>query len=63
MQNSRVISNSHPQLITSGLTSIILDVLGPVYLHFPGALAPISLWSVLGIVAAHVLGLAWSPCR
>ena len=55
-RNSRVISNSHPQLVISGLTSIILDVLGPVYLQFQGALVPISLWSVLGIVEVHVMG-------
>ena len=54
--------NSHLQLVISGLTGIILDVSGPVYLQFQGALVPISLWSVLGIVAAHVLGTVCSPC-
>ena len=43
-----------------GLTSIILVVLGTVNLQFQGAFVPISLWSVLGIVAAHVLDTVWS---
>ena len=57
--NSTVISNSHLQLVTSGLTSIILVVLGSVNLWFQGALIPISLHSVLGIAAAQVLGTVW----
>ena len=31
-------------------------------LHFQGSLVPISLWPVLGIVAAHVLGTVWPSC-
>ena len=44
------------KLFVSGLTSSILVVLGTVNLQFWCALVPISLPSVLGIVAAHVLG-------
>ena len=44
------------RLVIAGLTSIILVVLATVNLQFPGALVPISLRPVLGIVAAHVLG-------
>ena len=61
-RNSTVISNSHLQLVTSGLTSIILVVSGTVNLQFWGALVPISLQSVLRIVAAHVQGTVWSSC-
>ena len=50
------------KLVVSGLTSIILIVLGTVNLQFRGALVPISLWSILRIVAAHVLGTVWSSC-
>ena len=57
MQNSTVISNSHLQLVISGLASIILVVLGQlVNLQVRGALVPISLQSILRIVAAQVLG-------
>ena len=56
MQNSTVISNSHLQLVISGLTSIILVVLGTVNLQLWCVLVPISLWSILRIVAAQVLG-------
>ena len=45
-----------------GLTSIILIVLGTVSLQFWGPFVPTSLWSVLRIVAAHVLGTVWSTC-
>ena len=48
------------KLVVSGLTSIILIVLGTVNLQFWGALVPISSWSILRIVAAHVLGTVWS---
>ena len=41
-RNSTVISNSHLQLVISGLTSIILVLLGTVNLQFWGALVPIS---------------------
>ena len=61
-RNSTVISNSHLQLVISGLTSIIWVVLGTVTLHFQGAFVPISLWSGLRIVAAHVLDTVWSSC-
>ena len=50
------------KLVISGLTSIILVVLGTVNLQFWGALVPISLGTFLGIVAAQVLGTAWSSC-
>ena len=40
------------------LTSIILVVSGIVNLQFQGALVPVSLWSILGIVAAQDLGTA-----
>ena len=59
-RNSIVISNSHLQLVISGLTSIILVALGTVNLQFWGALVPISLQSVLRIVAAQTLGTVWS---
>ena len=39
---------------------LVLVVLGTVNLQFQGALVLISLWSVLRIVAAHVLGMVWS---
>ena len=61
-RNSIVISNRHLQLVISGLTSIILVFLGTVNLQFRGALVPVSLQSVLGIVAAQVLGTVWSSC-
>ena len=50
------------KLIISGLTSVILFVSGTVNLQFQGPFVPISLWSVLRIVAAHVLSTVWSPC-
>ena len=45
------------KLVISGLTSIILVVLGTVNHRFQGPFVPISLWPFLGIVAAHVLGI------
>ena len=50
------------KLVIGGLTSIILNVLGTVNLQFQGPFVSISLWSVLGIVEAHVLGTVWSSC-
>ena len=50
------------RLVMSGLTSIILNVLGTVNLQFQGPFVPISLRSVLRIVAARVLGAVRSPC-
>ena len=50
------------KFVISGLTSIILVVLGTVTLQFQGALVPISLQSALRIVAAHILGTVW-PSR
>ena len=50
------------KLVTGGLTSIILVLLGTVNLQFQGPFVPISLWSVLGIVAAFVVGAIWSSC-
>ena len=48
------------KLIISGLTSVILIVLGTVNLQFRGQFVPISLRSVLRIMAAHILGTVWS---
>ena len=48
------------KFVISGLTSIILIVLGTVNLQLQGPFVPISLWSVLRIKAAHVLGTVWS---
>ena len=59
MQNLTVIF----RLVIGGLTGIILVVLGTVNFQFQSPFVPLSLWSVLGIVAAHVLGTVWSPCR
>ena len=44
------------KLILGGLVSLILVVVGTVNLQFQGPFVPISLWPVLRIVAAHVLG-------
>ena len=48
------------KLVISGLTSIILVVLGTVILQ--GPFVPISLWLILRIVAALVLRTVWSSC-
>ena len=61
-RNSAAISHSHLQLAFSGLTSIVLVVLGAVNLHFQGALIPVSLQSSLGIVAARVPATVRSSC-
>ena len=50
------------KLVISGLTSVILIVLGTVNLQFQSLFVPISLWPVLGIVAGIVLGTIWSSC-
>ena len=50
------------KLLISGLANIILIVLGTVNLQFQGPFVPISLWSGLRIVAAHVLDTVWSSC-
>ena len=50
------------KLVISGLTSVIVSVLGTVNLQFQGPFVPISLWPVLGIVAGIVLGTVWSSC-
>ena len=49
-------------MVMNGLTSVSLVVLGTVNLQFWHAFVPISLQSVLRIVAAQVLGTAWSSC-
>ena len=49
-------------LVISGLASIILIVLGTVNFQFQGPFVPISLWSVLRIVAVHFPGTVWSSC-
>ena len=46
-RNSSVISNSHLQVVISGLPSIILVVLRTVNLQFCCVLVPISLQSIL----------------
>ena len=43
------------KLVISGLTSMILIILGAVNLQFQGPFVPISLQSILRIVASHVL--------
>ena len=48
------------ELVVVGLTSVILIVLGTVNLQVRGLFVPISLRSLLGIVAAYVLGTVWS---
>ena len=53
-RNSTVISDCHLQLVISGLTSIMLLVLGTVNLQFGCAFVPISFQSVLRTVAAQV---------
>ena len=50
------------KLVISGLASIILIVLGTVNFQFQGPFVPISLWSVLRIVAVHFPGTVWSSC-
>ena len=50
------------KLLFSGLTSVILVVLGVVNLQFQGLCVPIPLWPFLGIVAANVLGTVWLSC-
>ena len=50
------------KLVISGLTSIILNVSGTVNLQFQGPFFPISLRSILGIVATQVLGTVCSSC-
>ena len=44
------------KLIIGGLVSLILVVLSTVNLQFQGLFVPISLWPVLRIVVAHVVG-------
>ena len=47
------------KLVTGGLISVILVVLGTVNLQFQGHFVPISLRPVLGIVAAYVMATVW----
>ena len=47
-------------LVISGLTSVILIVLGTVNLQFQVRFVPISLRPILGIVAAYVTATVWS---
>ena len=53
-RNSIVISNSHLQLVISGITGIILVILGTVNVQFQGVLVPISLQTIFITVAAQV---------
>jgi len=48
--------------VISGLTSVILGVLGTVNHQFQALFVPISLRPVLGMVAAYVMATAWSSC-
>ena len=50
------------RLVVSGLTGIILVVLGTVNLQFEGRFVSITLRRILRIVAAQVLGTVWSSC-
>ena len=50
------------RLVISGLTSVILVVLGAVNLQFQGPLVPFSLRPILKIVAAYVQGTVLSSC-
>ena len=50
------------RLVISGLTSIILVVLGTINLQFQGPFVPISFCPTLRIVVARVLGTVWSSC-
>ena len=50
------------KLVISGLTSLILVVLGTGNLQFQSPFVNISLKLILSIVAAHVLGTVWSSC-
>ena len=50
------------RLVTGGLTSVILVVLGTVNLQFQGPFVPISLRQIFTIVAASVVGAVWSSC-
>ena len=50
------------KLVTGGLTSMILFVLGRVNLQFQSPFFPISLSPILRIVAASPVGTAWSSC-
>ena len=50
------------KLVISGLTSIILIVLGTVNHQFQGLFVPILLRPVLRTVAAYVTAAAWSSC-
>ena len=47
-------------MVVGGLTSVILIVLGTVNLQVGGLFVPVSLRSLLGIVADYVLGTVWS---
>ena len=44
------------KLVIGRLTRVILIVSSTVNLQFQGPFFPISLWSILGIVAAQILG-------
>ena len=48
--------------VISGLTSVILGVLGTVNHQFQALFVSISLRPVLGMVAAYVMATAWSSC-
>ena len=51
------------KLVVGGLTNILLVVLGIVNLQLQGLFVNISLWSVHGIVAAHIMATVWSSCK
>ena len=50
------------KVVNSGLTCMILIILRAVNLQFQGPFVPISLQSILRIVASQVLDTVWSSC-
>ena len=51
------------KLVIGGLTSVILTLLRTVSLQFQGQCVPLSLRSVLGIIAVYVIVTVWSSCN
>ena len=51
------------KLVIGGLINVILAVLSTVSLESQGRYVPISLRSVLRIVAAYVITMVWSSCN
>ena len=59
-RNNTVSSDSHLQIDHQWSGQHYVGYLGTVILQFQGPLVPISLQSLLRIVAAHVLSTVWS---